>query len=132
VCWCAAGAGPPPPPPPAGRAQDFVRAARTQLDAAHEGELSLREEDGVPTCPAVEIYGQMVPLRPARTYYLNRKVERLPTGYKLRESLRASLLSESVDRSTESVMGVVSGMTVTPHGTHPRAMTWAARSGAST
>ena len=63
----------------------------------HTGELQTAVDSGEKVCEAIEIYGQMVPLRPSKTYFLNRKADILPVGYKLRDSVR-SLLSESLDQ----------------------------------
>ena len=79
--------------------------ARRQLDHCHQGELEF--VDGKEVCAVVSIYGQAIPLRPALTFYLNRK-ERHATEQNVRASVQ-SLLGASLE-STPSGAVPLSGM----------------------
>ena len=72
---------------------DFDDYSRRQLESARPGELPYI--DGYQSCHCVEIYGTQVPLRPAFTFFLNRK-EVKPKHLNVRSSV-ASMLGASID-----------------------------------
>ena len=89
---------------------DFPAYSQRQLELCRPGELPYI--DGYQSCHCIEIYGTPVPLRPATTFYLNRKERKqvaltVPgsgSGGGVRGSM-ASLLGTSIDSTAGGGVG---------------------------